>query len=71
MELKSCECEHISHIERDRLTPNGNPGHKYGQSFYAIEPVKTICGTFHLCKDCREDCFPPDSEFRIRIEDKS
>jgi len=58
LEKKNCECEHIAHFQKERkLTPNGNPGHTYGAEFLSgIEPVKTEMGTFHVCKDCKDDC---------------
>lgn len=53
-----CECEHIAHLEPGRYTPNGNPGHKYGQRFVQgqLTPVKTDCGTFKVCPSCKVDC---------------
>lgn len=52
-----CECEHAAHFGRG-LTPNTNPGHKYGQDFVvqALTPVKTAHGTFNMCPDCLNDC---------------
>jgi len=61
MTIFACECEHVCHEHGGpfKLSPNGNPGHKYGASKFAagfIIPVKTSCGTFNVCKDCAEDC---------------
>lgn len=55
---RHCECENIAHFpEEKKLTPNGNPGHRYGQEFLSgIQPIKTEMGTFHVCKDCAVDC---------------
>lgn len=65
METKACECEHAAHFhdEGRQLTPNGNPGHKYGVKYALsyIEPRKTVNGTFHVCRDCARDCLHPDN----------
>ena len=62
-----CQCEHAAHfLEHERvqrvpapLTPNGNPGHRYGQDFsdLFIVGVRTPYGTFSVCKDCARDCY--------------
>ena len=53
-----CACEHISHFEKLKHTPNGNPAHDYGMGFSPLfmTTVKTLYGTFRVCKDCAEDC---------------
>lgn len=56
MMTRLCECEHAAHFERDKRTPNGNPGHKWGAKFATRVPVKTPYGTFHVCVDCASDC---------------
>jgi hypothetical protein len=57
---RHCECEHVAHSRnREHLTPNGNPGHKYGVRYalsYLVK-VKTTYGTFEVCKDCADDCY--------------
>src|SRR5262245_35788197 len=57
-EKRQCECEHIAHFEKERRTPNGNPGHKYGAEFYqhATCSKKTTYGTMWFCVDCTVDC---------------
>jgi len=52
-----CECEHTAHTEGTK-TPNGNFGHKYGTNFFPtnLTKIKTLYGTFTVCKDCLEDC---------------
>lgn len=52
----NCECEHISHMDKKKRTPLGNPSHKYGQKYYGLKAVKTPYGTFHICSDCINDC---------------
>lgn len=54
--MKNCQCEHISHLDKNEKTPNGNPGHKYGAKFYDLRSVKTPYGIFHVCADCENDC---------------
>ena len=57
--LSNCECEHIAHFpEEKRKTPNGNPGHRYGQKFFEETMVNkgTEHGKFLVCKDCANDC---------------
>lgn len=56
--MRKCECEHQSHMDKDMHTPNGNPAHKYGVAYSNryMQDVKTPFGTFHVCKDCAEDC---------------
>jgi hypothetical protein len=60
--IRNCQCEHESHHGSDKLTPNGNPGHRYGVRFWPeyLINVKTIYGDFQVCKDCAEDCYHPD-----------
>jgi len=56
---KPCECEHIAHFaDEKRKTPNGNPGHVYGQPFVETSLVNkgTPYGKFLVCKDCASDC---------------
>ncbi len=58
MKTVQCECEHISHFERNRRSPNGNPTHKYGRLYaesYMVS-MDTEYGAFRVCKDCAEDC---------------
>lgn len=61
-----CECEHEAHTATTGTTPNGNPGHRFGQTFSDLVEftVKTPHGTYRLCADCRFDCYHayPDSE---------
>lgn len=59
MTLTSCQCEHTAHIAERAMTPNGNPGHRYGVNFFDtnLTTVKTPYGTFRVCRDCRADCF--------------
>lgn len=56
---RQCQCEHIAHFESDKRTPNGNPSHRADSFFHLdfIEPVKTPYGTFHVCRDCANDCY--------------
>ena len=57
MKGTNCECEHVSHLDTNARTPNGNPGHIYGAAGWLnLQPVKTPYGTFHVCKDCADDC---------------
>ena len=68
-----CECEHKAHTERG-TTPNGNPGHRYGQgfTFRSLVPVATPYGTLVTCEDCAKDCmaeFPRATESRRRCPD--
>lgn len=54
----ACQCEHEAHLDKAKLTPNGNPGHRYWQSFRLkqLVEVQTTYGTFRVCPDCAEDC---------------
>ena len=56
--MAKCQCEHIAHVKKDKRTPNGNPGHRYGVDFNTlyITTVKTHYGTFTICRDCERDC---------------
>lgn len=54
--MEKCQCEHISHFETDKQTPNGNPGHDYGQGFHMLFVKQTRYGNFAVCKDCLHDC---------------
>ena len=65
-ELVMCECEHVSHFDRGRLSPHGNPTHKYGVKYYAsfMRKVKTIFNTYNVCKDCLEDCWDGRDDLR-------
>lgn len=58
IQKKACECEHECHTDRNKRSPNGNPGHKYhtqyGPSY--LSEVKTDYGTFTVCHDCLNDC---------------
>lgn len=59
METKPCECEHACHFpDEHKLSPNGNPGHRYGAKFAPryLVAVTTPWGTFLVCKDCDKDC---------------
>ena len=62
MKTVACQCEHISHFhdvnKGRRMTPNGNPAHKYGASFARryTKGVNTDHGLFTVCMDCAEDC---------------
>ena len=51
-----CQCEHICHMDHERRSPNGNPGHRYGTEFYNPVTVKTAYGPFSVCLDCKADC---------------
>ena len=51
-----CECEHVSHMDKSKLTPCGNPAHKYGIDFIQFIRVYTDFGWFNVCKDCAVDC---------------
>lgn len=55
-----CQCEHRAHAAQPHnwMTPNGNPGHKYGVAFdrQQVVEVKTPFGRFTVCKDCAADC---------------
>lgn len=55
---RKCECEHEAHFSHGH-TPNNNPAHKYGVYFteHFIVAVATPFGTFHVCKDCADDCY--------------
>ena len=63
--LSVCQCEHACHpsnVEQDdeRLESFAEPGnpahHHYGQSSSQdLTEVKTLYGTFLLCKHCLED----------------
>lgn len=59
-EMSGCECENIAHFhdEGKKLTPNGNPSHKYGVQFarHYLEDVQTPNGRFRVCRDCERDC---------------
>jgi hypothetical protein len=59
--MPKCQCEHAAHFPDDwevQVTPNGNPGHKYGVAFLpaAIRTVQTTYGAFNVCRDCAADC---------------
>lgn len=59
MQLTPCECEHSCHFhDTGKLSPNGNPGHRYGQPFAEsyIVRVRTDGQTERVCKDCANDC---------------
>lgn len=73
MNKHGCQCEHACHMHGDRasahfggleenaprkLSPNGNPSHRYGTEFFdgAMSRVRTEYGTFIVCNDCAEDC---------------
>lgn len=57
-----CECEHESHFDHDvkprKLSPNGNPNHKYGQMFFEryTKDVSSIFGVQTVCLNCANDC---------------
>lgn len=51
-----CECEHAAHVDRNRRTPAGNPGHRYGAPFFNLKRVRTVFGHFDVCEDCARDC---------------
>jgi hypothetical protein len=60
LSTRPCECEHICHFEKDKRSPNGNPGHNYGIKFVErkMQEVKSTLGlhsTFY-CMDCANDC---------------
>ena len=44
-----CECEHVKHVKTDH--------HEIRQP---TQPVKTIYGTFALCKECEGNCYPKE-----------
>ena len=55
----SCQCEHAAHFANSTaVTPNGNPGHRYGVRFFLsyLETFSTPYGTFLICLDCKQDC---------------
>lgn len=56
--MTRCECEHLAHLEKGIITPNGNPGHKYGATFSQLhmQVVETPYGSFYVCSDCAHDC---------------
>lgn len=56
--LHKCECEHDAHFEKNKRTPNGNPGHNYQSEYFEnyMRTVRTPYGSFLVCKDCAEDC---------------
>lgn len=58
MELYKCKCEHESHTKKDKLSPNGNSGHRYNAAFAYnyTKYIKTPYATFHVCLDCANDC---------------
>ena len=49
-----CRCEHVAHVERKSVTPNGNPGHSYAKAFFPHFLVDG--GNRQVCKDCANDC---------------
>ena len=53
---QSCQCEHTSHFHRADRTPNGNPGHSYGQRFLHVVHITTTYGKLAVCQDCADDC---------------
>ena len=61
---RQCQCEHACHDSYQSRpgalikSPNGNPGHRYGQKFEerALKSVKTAWGTFEVCPSCLGDC---------------
>jgi hypothetical protein len=58
--IVECECEHASHFpEEKKLSPNGNPNHKYGQGYCAhyMVTVQTPFGKFTVCRECADDCY--------------
>ena len=59
MNMCKCECEHASHFDHSKFSPNGNPNHKYGIKYNDkfIQSIKTPFGTFNVCRDCAKDCY--------------
>lgn len=55
-DLQPCQCEHKAHFDPAVRTPNDNPGHHFGAN-HIVREVTTPYGTFHVCKDCAEDCY--------------
>lgn len=62
-EGRMCECEHRSHFkDSGELSPNGNPGHKYGVHYQrGMVAVKTGFGTIIVCEDCNTDCWQDET----------
>lgn len=58
-EQRPCQCEHISHFDKNEKSPNGNPNHRYGVKFFEryLVKVETAFGVFEVCKGCAEDCY--------------
>lgn len=54
--MSKCQCEHAAHLDRTVRTPNGNPGHWYGQEFVAVVAIPAR-GVFEVCSDCSADCY--------------
>ena len=46
-----CECEASRHFD-------GGDGHAYGIDNGPAAPHVSVWGTFRLCLDCQEHCFP-------------
>jgi hypothetical protein len=61
MQSMSCECEHAAHLDKTHtiLTPNTDPGHRYGMAFYphCMVTVQTPYGKFRVCQSCAADCY--------------
>lgn len=53
-----CQCEHESHFDFTKRSPDGNPNHRYGLLLYkeVLLSIKTLYGTFKVCPGCAEDC---------------
>lgn len=47
--MAKCECESIEHFDNNKL-------HVYGENFNESFEIKTVFGTFHVCKECKEKC---------------
>lgn len=47
----ACECEHAKHFAPDRSRASSG-AHDYGASFLVLHSVKTVNGTFHVCRSC-------------------
>lgn len=59
VESAPCECEHACHhADTGAVSPNGNPGHRYGAKFVVgkLVTVRTDGQTERVCPDCAADC---------------
>lgn len=51
-----CQCEHSSHFDDE--AEDGKHSHPYGDAPHGAEivTIKTLYGTFDVCKGCSETC---------------